>query len=120
MWLDGGTTVERFTEFILDILDTLPHGDEGRRYCFVMDNLNVHHDAEVAALIFAQGHLIAFRSPYYAKDGAIEYIFNSIQQELTKRLSDIQTEADLLFNVGNIIFNMINFRPYFRHCGFWR
>ena len=41
------TTVERFTEFILDILS---HGDEGRRYCFVMNNLNVHHDAEVAAL----------------------------------------------------------------------
>lgn len=120
MWLEGGTTLERFSEFIIEVLDTLPHGDEGRRYCFVMDNLIVHHSPEVAALIYGQGHRIAFRAPYYAKDGPIEYVFNSLQRELNLRMHQIHTEADLLDNLGNVVYNMVDFQPYFRHCGFWR
>lgn len=117
-WQIGGTTEERFYGFIEGILNELPHGDLGRRYCFTMDNLSSHHSAAVAALIHLHGHRLAFRAPYYPIDGPIEYVFNTIQCRLRNRLAKIRSHQDLIDELGNAIFLMNDFQPYFRHCGF--
>lgn len=120
MWKGEGTTEIRFYNFIRSILDDLPHGDEGRRYCFTMDNLAAHHSPIVSALIYERGHRLAFRAPYYPVDGPIEYVFNTIQAELRIRLHNINNENDLIREIGRAVFLQTNFQPYFRHCGMWR
>lgn len=119
MWQNEGTTVERMLAFINHILSTLPHGDEGCRYCFVMDNLSSHKDPCIAAAIHSRGHRLAFRAPYYAIDGPIEYIFNTIQHELNIRLPHISEES-LVEEIHRAIRSEHEFQRYFRHCGFWR
>ena len=74
LWLDGGTTNDRFLPFIQEILDDLGPGMPERSYCFTMDNLNAHHSIAVQNLIHAAGHKIVFRAPYYACDGPIVQI----------------------------------------------
>lgn len=120
LWLEGGTTEEKFIDFVQEILDDLPHGDEGRRFCFTMDNLSCHHSAAVITMIFAHGHRIAFRAPYYPIDGPIEYVFNSIQAELRQRLPMIRTGENLVGEINRAIFISYDFSPYFINCGFWK
>ena len=119
-WLVGGTTNDKMIEFVTIILSDLPHGTPERRYCFTMDNLNSHHNNQLQALIHAHGHRLVYRAPYYAVDGAIEYVFNTLQCELRMRLPYIFDSNDLMHEVGNAITAMPTFRPYFEHIGFWR
>jgi hypothetical protein len=39
MWLEGGTTGKRMTEFIGNTLADIGPGTMARRRCFIMDNL---------------------------------------------------------------------------------
>jgi len=75
----GGTNVHRFYAFIERIIQDIGPGTDRNRYCFTMDNLNIHANHAVTNLNFNAGHRIVFRAPYYPVDGAIEYIFNVIQ-----------------------------------------
>lgn len=76
LWAEGGTMVDRMIEFIQLILNDIGHATPGNIFCFTMDNLNSHHHPAVLALILQYGHLLSFRAPYWAVDGAIEYVFN--------------------------------------------
>ena len=118
IWGDGGTTVDRFYNFIQRILNDLGPGTAASRFCFTMDNLNSHTNHAVQALIFNAGHRIVFRAPYYPVDGAIEYIFNVIECALCIRLRDIHTTAEYIDNLREIIRNLPEFSPFFRHVGF--
>ena len=42
MWTEGGTDVNRFMDFIDDILEDIGQGTPGNRRCFTMDNLIAH------------------------------------------------------------------------------
>ena len=53
MWLEGGTTNIKMIEFIQKVLVDIGAGTPLRRRCFIMDNLNSHHNAQMAALIIA-------------------------------------------------------------------
>ena len=123
IWNDGGgTTVEVMVTFIGEILDTLPHGDEGRRYCFIMDNLYSHHAPQVRNMINAAGHRLVFHAPYWAVDGPIEYIFNTIQNTLTINMPRIRNVDDLINELNNAVARIPQeeFQRYFEHCGYWR
>ena len=122
IWNEGGTTVEVMVEFIGEILETLPHGDEGRRYCFTMDNLTSHHHARIRNMIEAAGHRLAFRAPYWAVDGPIEYVFNTIQNMLTINMHRIKNVFDLVHELNNAVASLPQdtIYRYFEHCGFWR
>ena len=120
MWTNGGTTNELFIDFIEHILSTLPHGNEGRRYVFTMDNLNAHLNGQAIALIHLHGHRVCFRAPYYPIDGAIEYVFNSLQTRLKLRMAYVVNEATLRRELSDGIRSILTFIPYFQHVGFWR
>ena len=117
-WLEGGTTVDRFYLFIQRILNDLGPGRPGNVFTFTMDNLNAHTNNGVQALIFNAGHRLIFRAPYYPVDGAIEYIFNVIECALCIRLREIFNTADYIQNLCQIIVNLPDFSPFFRHVGF--
>ena len=120
LWLDGGTTIERFLDFIEEIIQDIGPGTPERRYCFTMDNLNTHHNPAVRALIYGWGHRLAFRAPYYAVDGPIEYTFNTIQTLVRSNMHNIRNTQDLMDSMGNAIQAIVDHEPYFLHCGFWR
>lgn len=120
IWLDGGTTVDKMIEFITEILTDLGPATPNNRRCFTMDNLTAHHNHAVTALIYESGHRLVFRAPYYAVDGPIEYSFNTLQCMLRTRLHKITDGATLVNEIGNVIQAMVDFDPYFVHCGFWR
>lgn len=79
-----------------------------------------HHNVQMVALIYAAGHRIVFRAPYYPVDGPIEYVFNTIQGILRLRIEYIHDEASLLQNLNTAISSIPSFEPYFINCGFWR
>ena len=98
LWLEGGMTVDVMYTFISEILNDIGPARPGNWYCFTMDNLNAHRNVGVLALIHAYGHGVWFRAPYYPVDGAIEFIFNTLQ----------------------VLIRLIDFAPYFEHVGFIR
>lgn len=113
-----GTRIVEFTTFIQQILDSIPPGNEERRRCFIMDNLSAHVNIVIAQIIRDAGHRVVFRAPYYPVDGPIEYVFNTIQQELTMKLYEIYTADQLQAGVNDIITSLPTFERYFTHCGY--
>ena len=115
LWLDGGTTNEKFSRFINRICEDLPHG---RSFTFTMDNLNSHKSVAVQNIIFHYGHTVVYRAPYYACDGPIEYIFNTIQSILRSNLHNIVVGDDIVRELGRAVLSMDDFSLHFKHCGF--
>ena len=56
-----------------------------------MDNLNFHHNAAVLNDIYNHGHRLFFREPYWAVNGAIQYVFNTILTRLLMYYNKITT-----------------------------
>ena len=119
-WTQGGTTIDKMVDFILQILNDIGVATPGNVYCFTMDNLNSHKHPAVIGLIYAYGHRVCFRAPYYAVDGAIEYVFNSLQGALRARLHEVTDGPSLLVAIGQCIASLYNFAPYFVNVGFIR
>ena len=120
MWLDGGTTVNRFLDFIENLLDSIGPATAEKFYVFTMDNLNSHKNEAVIALIHLYGHGVVFRAPYWPVDGAIEFVFNTIQTLVRAQLYEIITPNDLLAAVYHAVQSIVTFRNYFINCGFIR
>jgi len=67
--------------------------------------------------IMRRGHKFVFRAPYWAMDGAIEYVFNTMHTMLMMFYNELTT-IDELENKLTQIFGMIpSIRPYFNHVG---
>ena len=115
LWLEGGTTNEKFSAFINRICEDLPHD---RSFTFTMDNLNSHKSVAVQNIIFHYGHAVVYRAPYYACDGPIEYIFNTLQSMLRSNLQNIVVGDDIVRELGRAIASIDDFSVYFKHCGF--
>lgn len=77
-WLDGGTTNDKFIEFLRRVLNDLPPCNNQHRRCFIMDNLNTYYTPLIYQLITNTGHQLIFRALYYAVYSLIEYLFNRI------------------------------------------
>ena len=118
MWLEGGTTIVRFQAFIQRILNDLATNFPGRSFVFTMDNLNVHKNPLILNAIHNAGHRYVFRSPYWPVDGAVEYVFNTIQTRLQVYFNKLRTIGELRNRLNLIIGAIPSFRKYFRHVGF--
>ncbi len=118
IWENEGTTIDRFVLFIQRLLIDLGQGVQGNRRVFVMDNLNAHKNARVTTMILAAGHCYIFRAPYCAVDGAIEYVFNSIECMLRIESPEINSVVTLRNKLVEIITSIPEFSLYFRHVRF--
>ena len=86
-----------------------------------MDNLNSHHNQQIAAMIYAAGHRLAFRVPYYPVDGPIEYVFNTVQSHLDINMHKVANNGGDLCNQTRIAIAAITtFVSYFENCGYIR
>ena len=56
MWLEGRTTCNGMIGFIGNILQDIGPGTAEHRHCFTMDNLQFHHNRQMAAIIHEAGH----------------------------------------------------------------
>ena len=70
----------------------------------------------VAQLIQNAGHRLLFRAPYYAVDGPIEYMFNTLQQGLTHALYRVTNGQELIPELLALIGVIPDFIRYFTHC----
>ena len=68
-------------------------------------------------MIRAAGHRLVFRAPYHPVDGPIEYVFNTIQQELTRALYRVNNRTDLMNEFAAVIARINDFAAYFIGCG---
>jgi hypothetical protein len=60
-----------------------------------------------------------FRAPYWARDGAIEYVFKTIHTYLEMDDGHAMADVGALVNRINLIIgSMASFRRYFLHVGF--
>ncbi len=62
---------------------------------------------EMAAIICAAGHRLAFCAPYYPVDGPIEYAFNTIQGILRIDMDQIVDEATLIHDLFGSIASIV-------------
>ena len=120
IWLEGGTTVDKMLDFVQNILDDIGFADEDNFFVFTMDNLNYHKNDGVIALIHLYGHGIVYRAPYWPVDGAIEFIFNTLQSLMRARSYEINSENDLLASIYESIQSIDSFANYFENVGFIR
>ena len=117
-WVDGGTTIHTMYEFLEGVLNDIGHATPQNWMLFTMDNLSAHRNEAIVALIHLYGHGIAYRAPYYAVDGAIEYFFNTLQTMLRSNLHRIQDENALLQVMYQCIQSVDTFENYFIKVGF--
>ena len=69
-----------------------------------MDNLNSNKSVAVQNIIFHYGHTVVYRALYYACDGPIEYIFNTIQSILRSNLANITIGDDIIRELSGVLF----------------
>ena len=117
-WLEGGTTVNKMLEFVRTILQDIGQGTPNNFYVFTMDNLNSHKNAAVIALIHLCGHGVVYRAPYWPVDGAIEFVFNTIQTLIRSRMYEIRTSNEMVNEIHRAIASIETFANYFIHVGF--
>ena len=117
MFSEGGTDLYRFYTFMEEFIDWLALNHPGQTFCFTMDILNIHKHPLVLDLIENSGHRIVFHAPYWSCDGAIEYVLNTIQVKLKIADHGAETADDLINEIDDIIFDMVDqsFHPYFCH-----
>ena len=114
----SGTTLPLCVRFIRHILDGLGQGMPGNRRCIVMDNLNVHKHPVVLQMITQAGHMHNFRAPYWPKDGAIEYFFNTVEVGLKSTMFEVDNVTDMEEKILNIVAQHPHFIAYFENCGY--
>jgi hypothetical protein len=84
------------------------------------DNASFHDSPLFHNNVRGAGHRVLARPPYRAEDGPIEFVFNTLQQDLCQRRAHIFDGADLRREVGNSLVAMAaqGFGRYFAHCGY--
>ncbi len=114
----GGTNLWRFFNYMRNLMDWLDNNRPGRSFLFTMDNLNLHRHPVTTYLIYADGHHVVFRAPYWSCDGAIEYVFNTLQTRLQMEINGVDNVFQLVNKINVIIGGMPSFKRYFLHVGF--
>ena len=117
MFSQGGNDLPRFFTFMKEFIEYLDVNRPNESFCFTLDNLNIHKHPIILNLIDEAGHRVVFRAPYWSCDGAIEYVFNTIQTHLQMDDDGVDNVDDLIEEIDNIIFYkvIIGFRKYFEH-----
>jgi hypothetical protein len=117
-YTEGGTDQFRFYSYMLELCNWLDANRNGRSFLFTMDNLNIHKHAMIINMIYSRGHRVVYRAPYWSCDGAIEYVFNTLQTNLQVDVNGVGTVYQLVNKINTIIANMPQFKCYFIHVGF--
>jgi len=117
-YTEGGTDLWRFFNFMLELCDWLDAHRPGRSFLFTMDNSNIHKHPVILDLIHGREHHVIFRAPYWSCDGAIEYVFNTLQTRLQMDVYGVDTVFDLVNKINTIIGGLPLFKRYFLHVGF--
>ena len=113
MLICGGSTVSLMT-----FCCWLAANQPGRQFLFTMDNLNLNMSTIVMNVIHLYGHQIVYRAPYWSCDGAIEYVFNTIQTKLQMDPKAVDSIHRLVNKMNGIVGDMTLFKPYFLHVHF--
>ena len=79
IWMNGGTTTIRFYDFIKKISIDLDANFPGQSFLFTMGNLKVHKNPIILSILHNIGHRYVFCAPYWPVNGAVEYVFNTVQ-----------------------------------------
>ena len=114
----GGTTFEDFYRIVDRISADLQQRHPGRRFVFLMDNLNVHHNPLISQLLQARGHAVVYRAPYTPEDGPIEFVFNTLESALVTDMHKISNAGDVRRSLENMLRRITDFSGYFRHVGY--
>ena len=117
-YTEGNTDLWQFYNYIDDLCNWLAAHRPARTFLFTMDNLNLHRNPIVQNLIHSFGHRILFRAPYWSCDGAIEYVFNTIQTKLKMDPEGVDNIHGLVNKINGIVGDVTSFKPYFIHVGF--
>ncbi len=80
-------------------------------------NLNIHKHPVILDLIHVREYRVIFREPYWSCDGAIEYVFNTLQTRLQLDVYGVDT-VFLVNKINTIIGGLPLFKRYFLHVGF--
>jgi hypothetical protein len=117
-FIEGGTDLFRFYNFLFELFDWLDANRPGRSFLLTMDNLNIHCHPAMLHLIADRGHRVVFRAPYWSCDGAIEYVFNTLQTRLQMDVHGVENVLALVGKIAGIIGDIPMFKNYFIHVGF--
>ncbi len=117
-YTEEGTDLWRFFNFMLELCNWLDAHRPGRSFLFTMDNLNIHRHPVIQNLIHGREHRVIFRAPYWSCNGAIEYVFNTIQTKLQMDVYGVNTVFNLVNKINAIVREMPSFKRYFIHVGF--
>jgi hypothetical protein len=117
-FIEGGTDLFRFYNFLFELFDWLDANRPGRSFLLTMDNLNIHCHPAMLHLIADRGHRVVFRAPYWSCDGAIEYVFNTLQTKLQMDVHGVENVLALVGKIAGIIGDIPMFQNYFIHVGF--
>lgn len=112
-----GTSALTFNTFVESICIQRQQNPNAPSVLFTWDNLTSHHSALVSQTVHAYGHAAIARAPYHPWTGAIEYIFNRINQGLQSLLYLIRTQADLIHYIRVVFANLNGFDETFAHVG---
>ena len=118
VWLVGGTTAHKMLQFVTTILNDIGPANGNNFYVFTMDNLNSHKNRAVVALIHLYGHGIVYRAPYWAVDGSIEFVFNTMLTFVRGKMYQIMNGNDLVAAIYQSIQSIDDFASYFENVGF--
>ena len=118
IWSYGGTTISKFVAIIRRIIGDIGPSTTSRRHCFTFNNLLAYLHPQVMVVIYQAGHRVVPRAPYWSVDGAIEYVFNTLQVLRCVNLQEIKDNDDLVNHIQNVFVNFERFTEYFRHVGF--
>ena len=117
-YTEGGTDLLQLFNFMLELCDWLDAHRPGRSFLFTMDNLNIHKHPVILNLIHGRNHRMIFWAPCWSCDGAIEYIFNTIQTKLQMDVYGVDTVFNMVNKIHTIVGEMPSFKHYFIHVGF--
>lgn len=110
---EGAVNVDKFLSFLAN--DLLPFTRAGD--VLIMDNLKVHRDPQVVALIQQAGVKVLFLPPYSPEFNPIELYWSCFKRLL--RRVEARTKQDLLRAIYTVASGLgIDMRPLFRHCGY--
>jgi hypothetical protein len=116
---EAGTGVAAFDQFVANIVASLPSpANGGVQRTFMWDNLSAHLNAQVYNTVTAAGHRVLRRPPYRPVDGPIEYVFNTLQGEISRRIGEIQDDNSFVAVIRDVITNLTGFDAYFVNCGY--
>jgi hypothetical protein len=117
-WMDGGTSIEIFFDFINHILDDMAQINPGRLFIFTIDNLNAHKNPLKLNALLNSGHRYVLHAPYWPVNGVTEYAFNSILSKLRIYFNHLETMDDLRNCINLTVGGIYSFYWYFEHIGF--